>query len=42
MESTRTSRRLPPDAYDHLWNLLPLQMVFTFYLLLNLLADKVG
>ncbi len=28
MDSTRTLRRPPPDAYDHLWSLLPLYVTF--------------
>jgi len=41
MNSTRTSHHPSPDAYDHVWSLLPLHMTFLFYLLLSLLTNNV-
>ncbi len=37
---TRSSRRPSPDAYDHLWSLLPLFV--TFYVLFCAFAGSLG
>jgi len=39
VESIRTSRHPSPDAYDHLWSLLPLYI--TFFSLFCMFADSI-
>jgi len=39
MDSARTSRHPSPDAYDHLWSLLPVYI--TFYSLFCIFAGSV-
>jgi hypothetical protein len=40
MNSIRTLRHPPPDAYDHLWDLLPVYV--TFYSLFCIFVGSVG